>query len=148
MMDDTAVVTVAGIKTEIMNAHIVTHTSNKMLQFNATNCKTMKIGKNTETVIDQDLKVDNWKVSHDINGNFSESYEGKLIMKEVKEHKYLGFVISNTASNVPNILEKKGKVAGIHRNIITKGLGSHTFECIIIYIKSMIHGTSLNSSET
>ena len=108
----------------------------------------MKIAKNTETVIDQELKVDSWKVSHDRNGNFLESYEGKQIIKEAKEHKYLGFVISNTASNVPNILEKKGKVAGIHRNIITKGLGSHTFECIIIYIKSMIHGTSLNSSET
>ena len=38
MMDDTATVTVAGFKTDIMNAHIVTHTANKMLQFNATKC--------------------------------------------------------------------------------------------------------------
>ena len=54
-------------------------------------------------------------------------------MKEAKENTNLGFVISNTASNVQNILEKKGKVAGSHRNVITitKGLGSHTFECII-----------------
>ena len=110
----------------------------------------MKVGKITETVIDQDLQVDHWKVSHDKNGHFAENYEGKYMTKEAKEHKYLGFVISDNASNVPNILDKKGKVAGIHRNIknITKGLGSHTFECLIIYIKSMICGTTLNASET
>ena len=38
-------------------------------------------------------------------------------MKEVTEHKYLGCVMSSNASNVPNILDKKGKVAGIHRNM-------------------------------
>ena len=121
-----------------------------MLQFNATKCKTMKVVKTTETVIDQVLQVDNWKVSHDKNGHFSENYEGKHAMIKAKEHKYLGFVISDNASNVPNILDKKEKVAGIHRNIIniTKGLGSHTFECLIIYIKSMIRGTTLNASET
>ena len=33
-MHDTATVTGAGFKAEIMNAYIVTHTANKMLQFN------------------------------------------------------------------------------------------------------------------
>ena len=49
-------------------------------------------------------------------------------MKEVMDYEYLGFVISNSASNVPNILDKKGKVKGIQQNImnITKGLGSYT----------------------
>ena len=68
-------------------------------------------------------------------------------MKEANEHKYLGFVISNNASNVPNILDlKKGKVTGIQRNImnIIKGLGSYTFECLLIYIKSMVRGATLN----
>ena len=31
---------------------------------------------------------------------------------------------------------------------ITRGLGSYTFECLLIYIKSMIRGTTLNASET
>ena len=44
-MDDTVTITESGYKTEIMNAHMVTHTANKMLQFNATKCKTMKVGK-------------------------------------------------------------------------------------------------------
>ena len=51
---------------------------------------------------------------------------------------------------MPNILDKTGKVAGIHKNImnITKGLGSYTFECTLIYLKSMIRGTTLNACET
>ena len=109
-----------------------------------------QIGKNPKSAIDQDLEVDGWKTSHDKYGTFSEEYEGKVIMKETKEHKYLGFVISASASNVPNILEKKGKVAGIQRNIINiiNGLGTYTVECLIIYIKSMIRGTTLSSCET
>ena len=31
---------------------------------------------------------------------------------------------------------------------IIKGLGSYTFECLLIYIKSMVRGTTPNSSET
>ena len=31
---------------------------------------------------------------------------------------------------------------------INKGLGAYTFECLIIYIQSMIRGTNLNASET
>ena len=58
MMDDTATVTVAGYKTEAMNAHIVTHTANQMLQFNAKKCKTLKIGKSSQSAFDQYLEVD------------------------------------------------------------------------------------------
>ena len=74
MMDDTATVTVSGYKTEAMNSHMVTHTAHKMLQFNAKKCKTMKIGKNPKSAIDQDLEVDSWKTSHDKYGTFSEEY--------------------------------------------------------------------------
>ena len=77
MMDDTVTVTESGYKTEIMNAHIVTHTANKILQFNATKCKTMKVGKILDTIIDQDIEVDSWIVNHDKKGNFFEEYDGK-----------------------------------------------------------------------
>ena len=54
------------------------------------------------------------------------------------------------ASNVLNILDKKEKVSDIQKNImkITRGLGTYTFECLLIYMKSMIRGTTLNASET
>ena len=150
MMDDTASVTEAGYKTEVMNAYIVTHTANKSLQFNVTKCKTMKVGKCPETIIDQNIEVDSWSSDHNTEGILVEEYEGKVAMKDVHEYKYLGYVVSASASNVPNILDKKGKVSGIHKNImkITKGLGTYTLECVLIYMKSMIRGTTLNASET
>ena len=40
-------------------------------------------------------------------------------------------------------------MAGIHKNIlnITRGLGSYTLECTLIYLKSMIRGTCYNMNE-
>ena len=59
-------------------------------------------------------------------------------------------MIPNDGKNVANNLDKRNKVTGTQRNIINKvrGLGSYTFECSILYLKSMIRGTTLNSSET
>ena len=68
-----------------------------MLQFNDTKCKTMKIGKNPDLIIDQDIQVDRWDADHNKKGDFHEEYMGKVTMKETKEYKYLGFVISSSA---------------------------------------------------
>ena len=67
----------------------------------------MQIGKLPESAIDQDLEVDSWKADHDKNGDFYETFEGKVKMKEANEPKYMGFVITNNASNAPNILDLK-----------------------------------------
>ena len=107
MMDDTASVTEAGYKTEVMNAYIVTHTANKSLQFNVTKCKTMKVGKCPETIIDQIIEVDSWSSDHNTEGILVEDYEGKVAMKDVHEYKYLGYVVSASASNVPKFWIKK-----------------------------------------
>ena len=32
--------------------------------------------------------------------------------------------------------------------VVTKGIGTYIFECLIIYMQSMIRGTTLNASET
>ena len=96
------------------------------------------------------VEVDNWKEKHDENGELIEEYEVNVQMKETNEHKNIGFVISNYAKNVANILDKRNKVTGTQRNIINivRGLGSYKFEGSIIYLKSMFKGTILNSSET
>ena len=86
MMDGTVTVTESGYKTELMNAHIVTHTANKVLQFNATKCKIMKVGKISDTMIDQDIEIDSCMVNHDTKGKFSEEYVGKTKMKEAEEY--------------------------------------------------------------
>ena len=85
MMDDTVTITESGYKTEIMNAHIVTHTANKIVQFTATKCKTMKVGKIPENVIDQDIEVDSCIVNHDKKGSFLSIIKERKKMKEVIE---------------------------------------------------------------
>ena len=70
----------------------------------------MKIGKNKDTVISQTLEVDTWKRSYDKEDNLIEEEGGKKSMTEVKELKYLGFIIASSASNVPNILDRKKKL--------------------------------------
>ena len=75
----------------------------------------MKICRSPESIIDQVFEVYSWICDHDKQGFFSEEYEGMIAMKEADEYRYLGFVISSSASNVPNILDKKGKVAGTNK---------------------------------
>ena len=100
-----------------------------MLQFNGSKCKVMKIRKAKETIINQTLEVDSWKIEHDKNGNIIEEYIGKVKMAETMEHKYLGFVLFSYASNVPTILSKQYKSIITQRNIINicKDLEVKTF---------------------
>ena len=41
------------------------------------------------SIIDQELAVDNWNAVHDKHGKFSEEHNGKIIIEEAKEYKYL-----------------------------------------------------------
>ena len=72
-------------------------------------------------------------------------------MDEVYEMmKYLGFVISSDASNVPNILEKKNKSIGIIRSItnMVKGLETYTVKTGLIYLNSLLRSSILYAAET
>ena len=71
-------------------------------------------------------------------------------MMKVGKLKYLGFVISEDASNVPNISEKKNKSIGIIRSIINmiKGLGVYAIKNGIIYLNSLLRGSILYAAET
>ena len=51
------------------------------------------------------LQLDSWSADHNTEGILVEEYEGKVAMKDVHEYKYLGYVVSASASNVPNILD-------------------------------------------
>ena len=71
-------------------------------------------------------------------------------MIKVDQLKYLGFVISEDASNVPNISEKKKKSIGIIRSItnMIKGLGVYTIKNGMIYLNSPLRGSILYAAET
>ena len=150
LMDDMWAVTEEGIKANIMNAYINFHSANKGLQFNTSKCKTLLMGKKQKLYQTKPLEVDSWKYSYDREGNLSESYDGKSQMEEVNSIKYLGFIISSDGTNSENISSKQIKSINTNRQIMNmiQGLETHTFECGLIYFKSLHRGSALYASET
>ena len=71
-------------------------------------------------------------------------------MDEVSELKYLGFIISENASNVANISSKKNKSMGNIRNIMNmiQGLRSYTIQNGLIYFHSLLRSSIIYAGET
>ena len=88
------------------------NSAEKSLQFNERKWKYLKIGKKKDYIINLKLEVDTWKKDYDKEDNLHEEEGGQKTMIEVQELKYFGFGIASSASNVPNILDKKGKSIG------------------------------------
>jgi hypothetical protein len=65
-------------------------------------------------------------------------------------NKYIGFVMSNDASNVANIEDKRGKSVSTSRSIMSmvRGLDTNTFQCWLTYLHSLLPGTTLYANET
>ena len=126
LVDDIVGVTLAGHKAAQLNAVINVKTAEKTLQFGASKCKSMLIGKDTENVLNNEQLVDNWKVSYECNESSGEvdlieTYEGKVKIEKTDEYKYLGFVISNKGNSMANIHQVKNKAIGVVKRI-TSGL--------------------------
>ena len=114
LVDDIIGVTEVGFKAQQMNALLNVKTAEKGLRFGPTKCKSMLIAKVPERVINSELVVDYWKVSHADNvvtgeADLVEVFEGQIPIEKVAEQKYLGFVISSTGSNMANIAAIKKK---------------------------------------
>ena len=95
-------------------------------------CKTMIVSKQKEVPVflHTQLEMDTWKSTFYKDEVMTESYDGKKVMEEVKQIKYMGVVISHDGKNMPDILQKKNRSLGTHklRMNLVKGLGSYTFE--------------------
>ena len=119
----------AGFKAIQMNSYLNVKTLDKYLQFGHNKCKTMIVSKQKEVpeFLHTKLEVDTWKSTFDKDEVMTESYDGKKVMEEVKQIKYLGVVISHDGKNMPDILEKKNRSLGTHKLImnLVKGLGSY-----------------------
>ena len=59
-----------------------------------------------------ELFVDSWKLKHLPDGSSEEKFLGKVPMSEEKTFMYLGHMLSNDGSNMPNIIHKKNKTIG------------------------------------
>ena len=63
---------------------------------------------------------------------------------------YLGHVLSNDGSKMPNINHKKNKTIGTKKQVIelVKPLGLYTFESAVIYVESLLRSSIQYASET
>ena len=156
LVDDTIRVTEAGFRAQQMNVLMNVRTAEKTLQFGASKCKSMLIGKERGIVFDTDLLVDNWIVTYKDNQSgeveIEETYGGQIPIDRTNEQKYLGFVISSKGDNMANITQLKKKSVGIIRTIINRlesfHLQKYYFECALIFMNAMLRGSILYGCET
>ena len=150
LMDDNLTVSEAGHKAEQLNVFMNEHSAEKNLQFNPKKCKFLSIGRNKEKMLKHTLEVDTWNISYDDSDILVETEGIKKNMIEVSEIKYLGFVIAENASYVPNILDKKKKSNGTIRSITTmiKGLETYTIQNGLVYLNSLLRSSILYAAET
>ena len=116
----------------------------------------MLVGKNTASILNNKLHVDNWKVDHVENkttGEYDlvEHYDGKIEIEEAEEYTYLGFVISSKGDNMSNIRQVQQKSVGIIRKIIKKlnslNLRQYYFECALLMMNVMLRASILYAAD-
>jgi hypothetical protein len=97
-----------------MNVILNVKSAEKGLQFGVNKCKSMIVGRKQENFINNNLFVDGWEenyVESIETGelNLVDNHIGEVPIEDVKEQKYLGFVISSSGNNMVNIksMEKK-----------------------------------------
>ena len=151
MVDDMIGVTKVGYKAQMLNSAINITSAEKRLQFGETKCKSMLVGTNTKNREYSNLSVDKWQIEHE-KEDLIETYIGEVPMEKTKEHKYLGFILSNTGNNMKNIIDKKNKSIGIIKKIFNKlhslNLRKYFFECALIFLNVMLRSSILYASET
>ena len=110
----------------------------------------MLIGENSDSIIDNELSVDKWVVNRE-DTEVNEEFAGSVSIGKTSEQRYLGFILSNTGSNMPNINALKGKSIGTIKQIIIKleslHLQKYFFECSMIFMKAFLRSSILYASE-
>ena len=108
-----------------MNEIINLKSAEKGLQFGASKCKTVFVGKQKEQFLDSDLFVDKWTVE---------------------------FVISGKEDNMANINAVRNKSIGVIKKIMTKldslSLMNYYFECAMIFLNVILRPSILYACET
>ena len=128
----------------------------KKLQFGASKCKKLHVGKYKEEFKCQALKIDDWKeieVKNDETGleEILDVCEGEESMEEKQEEKYRGVVIATDGRNIKNVKARIAKGKGISKRIITmlEGIpfGDFYFETAILLRNTLLVSSMLCNSE-
>ena len=128
----------------------------KGLQFGTSKCKVMIIGKEVDKVRNNKIYIDKWSeeyIDDEETGEtqLKENYVGKIALEEVKEQKYLGFILSSKGNNLANIQSIEKKSIGVMRTIFQKldnlKLKQYYYECAKIFMNVLLRGSILYASE-
>ena len=150
-VDDLLGVSEVGFKAEQLNGFVNVKTADKELQFGIDKCNYMIVSKaKTNSFLKPALFVDSWKLIHNKNKTMEETFMGKIPMEEKNSLLYLGYMLSQNKSNMPNINHKKNKSKGTQKQIpkLIEPLGIYRFESAIIYIESLLRSSILYGAET
>ena len=150
MVDDLLCISECGYQTAMMNSYINYKTNSKKLQFGATKCKKIHVGKFCEEFKCQKVSVDNW-VEVPIEDKIEDVFNGEVEMEETESERYLGDIISNNGRNMNNFKARVNKGIGIVNNIFTYleaiPFGKHYFEVGVMLRNSLLVSSVLCNSE-
>ena len=141
----------------MVNEIINLKSAEKGLQFGASKCKTVFVGKQKEQFLDSDLFVDKWTVEFEddietAEEELIETFVGKTQIGKTDSQKYLGFVISGKGDNMANINAVRNKSIGVIKKIMTKldslSLMNYYFECAMIFLNVILRPSILYACET
>ena len=113
MIDDLFLMAGCGTDSVLLNAFINAKTNTKKLQFGASKCHKIHVGKKCSFC--PDLYIDNWKLEEvdQAETGIIETQDEEVKMEEKESDKYLGDIIMNNGKNTKNIKARKEKAYGI-----------------------------------
>ena len=128
----------------------------KKLQFGASKCVKMHVGKTCNKSLCADLHVDSWKLNvvtdEDTGHTYqSEVFAGQERMLQKTEQVYLGDVVSVDGRQDKNIINRKNKSVGIINQIMdilnSTYFGKYHFEVAMVLRTSLLLSSTLLNSE-
>ena len=156
LVDDLFTISTCGYKTNLLNKFINKKSAEKKLQFGASKCVKIHVGKTCNKSMCTDLSVGEWKVKvvNDPKTKLDyrkETFCGLVKMEEKKDQLYLGDVISVDGKHDKNIERRKAKSYGIINQIMdiltSNFFGKYHFEVALILRSSLLLSSLLLNSE-
>ena len=149
-VDDMLDITKCGTATKEMNEYTTDALNKRKLQLSKDKCvrmhvaskkaKKKKQGSDCETVL-----IDEWKtkkVKKEESVKLEDEYSGKVELKTVESHLYLGDLVKSDGSNRDNVLAKAAKGRAIARDILfilnDVYLGEFFFQALILLRESLL----------
>ena len=118
MIDDTLCVVECGYKTNQMVAYLNSQASFKNLIFGIKKCFKIHVGKRRQDYMCSDIKLDCWNIKEveclqTGSVELQEDFVGGRKIKEVKQEKYLGDLISADGTNKDTVKDRCNKSIGV-----------------------------------